>query len=103
MSAWYVASGGYGFEIEEENALKFMRKIQARAGRIIEGAFETTARSALDIELFLRPVNLQLDIFVSDAPLGLVSSPGYNYIKSFRGQASNPEYLNLTSKQIRSH
>lgn len=42
---------------------------------IISGAFETTAGAALDVELFLRPVNLQLDIFLYDALLRLISSP----------------------------
>lgn len=71
-----------------------MRKVQTRAGKIIAGALKTTSGSALDIELFLRPVNLQLDVFLNDALLRLISSPAYITSKAFE---VSPLYHQLTS------
>ena len=103
VSAWYVPSGGHGYKIKEQNTLKYMRKVQARAGKIIAGAFKTTAGAALDIELFLRPVNLQLDIFLNDALLRIVSSPAYPYVRSLRVQPSPPPQSNPSSQQTQAY
>ena len=75
-------------------------RIQVRAGRIIAGAFKTTAGPAL---VFLRTINLQLNIFLNDALLRLVSSPAYEYIRSFREQTTTPSRLNPIKVQIRNH
>lgn len=79
---------------------KALIPIQARAGKIIAGAFKTTSSSALDVKLFLRPVNLQLDVFLYNALLRIASSPAYTYIKSFRNHSSvspdNPQFKHLS-------
>ena len=88
-----VPYGGHGFKGKEDRILALIRRIQARAGKIISRALRTSAGAVLDIEIFLRPVNLQLDIFLHDALLRIVASPAYNYITKCRkkpSQLSNP-------------
>lgn len=85
-SVWFVPSGGFGYKSKELKTLQIMRKIQSRAGKIISGAFKTTAGAALDVELYLRPIDLQLDIFLNNALLRLTSSPSCKHITSFCSQ-----------------
>ena len=65
---------------KKDRTLSLIRRIQARVGKIISGAFRTSVGVALDIELFLRPVNLQLDIFLHDPLFRIFTGPTYKYI-----------------------
>lgn len=78
------------------------RKIQTWARRIIGGPFKTTAGSALSIDPFLHPVNLELDNFPNN-PLLRVLSPVYDYIRSLRGLTTNSEHPNPNPKWISHH
>ncbi len=57
----------------------------------------------MDIELFLRPVNLQLDIFLHDALLRIVTGPTYKYITKFRRTPSQPSNPGATTKETQQH
>ncbi len=84
ISVWLVSSGEHGFKSKKDRTLAFIRRIQARAEKIIPGAFGTSAEAALDIELFLRSVNLQLDLFLHNAFLQIIIGPTYKYITQRR-------------------
>ena len=74
---WFVSSGEHWFKRKEDRTLALIRRINTRAGKIILGTFRTSTGAALDIELFLRPVNLQLDIFLHNALLRIVTGSTY--------------------------
>jgi ribonuclease HI len=57
-SVWYTPYGERGFWGNIRQALD---KIQLEAARIISGAFRATSAPALDVELFLLPMHLQLE------------------------------------------
>lgn len=57
----------------------------------------------MDIELFLRPVNLQLDIFLHDALLRIVTGPTYKYITKCRKTLSESNNPGTTSKKTQQH
>lgn len=103
VSVWFVPSGGHAFKGKEDRTLALIRRIQARAWKIISGAFRTSAGAALDIELFLRPVNLQLDIFLHDALLRIVTGPTYKYITKCRKTLSESNNPGTTSKKAQQH
>ena len=69
-------------------------------GGLISEAFRSSAGAALDIELFLRPVNLQLDIFLHDVLLRIVTGPIYKYITKCRRTPSQPSSPSATTKEI---
>lgn len=83
-SVWYVPNGGYGFKQREGAAVQFMRSVQARAAKIIAVAFRTTSGAALNVELYLLPVQNQMDIALYDFLLRIVTSPTYSLIKCQR-------------------
>ena len=101
VSVWFVPSGGHGFKGKELRTLSLMKRIQSRAGNIISGAFRTSAGVALEVELFLRPINLQLDIFLDDALLRIITSPAYKYIISTRTVQSYPPHSKILQPQQR--
>lgn len=60
--------------------LKSLQTIQRRANRIITGAFKVTSLPALDIETFLLPISLKLDILASESLLQIASGQLYETI-----------------------
>src|SRR3981081_4184939 len=50
-------------------------KIQKRAAIIISGAFRATAAEALDIELYLLPIKMQLEARAEETALRIVTGP----------------------------
>ncbi len=103
VSVWFISSGGHGFKEKEDRTLAWIGRIQARGGKIISGAFRKSAEAALDIELFLRPVNLQLDIFLHDDFLCIVTGPTYKYITKCRWTPSQPSNSGTTTKETQQH
>ncbi len=99
----FLSSGGHWFKKKEDRTLALIRRIQARVGKIIWGAFRTSAGAALNIELFLRPVNLQLDIFLHDALPRIVTGPTYKYITKYRRTPSQPSNSGATTKETQKH
>ncbi len=57
----------------------------------------------MDIELFLRPVNLQLDIFLHDALLRIVTGPTYKYITKCRRTPSQHSNTGAIRKETQQH
>jgi ribonuclease HI len=54
--------------------LNTLQSIQARAARVISGAYRATSRAALDIELFLLPIEQQIWKHNADTVIRLLSS-----------------------------
>lgn len=94
---------GQGFKGKEDCTLALIRQIQVRGRKIILRAFQTTAGAALDIELFLQPVNIQLDIFFHDAPLRIVTNLTYKYITKCPKTTSQPRNVTATTKEMKQH
>ncbi len=99
VSVWFVSSGGHGFKGKKDRILALIGRIPARARKIISGVFRTSAGAALDIELFLQAVNLQLNIFLYDALLRIVTGPIYKYITKFRRTPFQPSNPGATTKE----
>ncbi len=70
----FESSGRNGFKGNKHHTLALIKRIQACTGKIILGAFQTSEGATLNIELFLRPVNFQLDIFLQDVLLRIVTA-----------------------------
>lgn len=81
-SVWYVSNMGYGFKQKKSVTIQFMRGIQTSAARILAGAFRTTLGAALDVELYLLPVQNEIEIAFYDSRFCIVISPTYGLIKS---------------------
>ncbi len=99
----FVWSGKHEFKRKEDRTLALIRRVQARAGKIISGAFRSGAGKALDIELFLGPVNLQLDLFLHDALLRIVTGSTYKYITKCHRKPSQPSNPGATRKKTQQH
>ncbi len=69
-------------------------------GKIISRVFRTSLGEALDIELFLRPVNLQLDKFLHHVFLRIVTGPTYKYMTQCRKQPPKSLNLDAVPKQV---
>jgi hypothetical protein len=54
--------------------LNTLQSIQARAARVISGAYRATSRAALDIESFLLPIEQQIWKHNADTVVRLLSS-----------------------------
>ena len=103
VSVWFVSSRGHRFKGKEDRTLALIRRIEAREEKIISRAFRRSAGAALDIDLFLRPVNLQLDIFLHDAFLRIVTGLTDKYITQCRRTSSQPSNLGATTKETQQH
>ncbi len=103
VSVWYVSSGRHGFKGKEDRILALIRRIQARAEKIISEAFQTSAGAALNIEIFLLPINLQLDIFLHDALLRIGTGSTCKYITKCRRTTSQPSNQGATTKEKYQH
>ncbi len=57
----------------------------------------------MDIELFLRPVNLQLDKFLHDAFFRIVTNSTYKHITKCRRTPSQASNLGATTKETQQH
>jgi hypothetical protein len=68
------------FEPQPKKAIaKQFAKIQKRAAIIISGAFQATAAEALDIELYLLPMKMQLEARAKEAAVRIVTGPAIGY------------------------
>lgn len=77
---WYVPNGGHGFKQKIDATIRFMKGIQARAAKIIVGALKTTSGATLDVELYLLPMQNQIDVALYDSLLCIITSPTFNLI-----------------------
>jgi hypothetical protein len=60
LSAWYCPATGMIPAPQRNRMVKALERIQERAAIVISGAFRGVARDALDVELFLQPIRLQM-------------------------------------------
>ena len=84
-SVWYTPPGEEG---HKRWMLEDFRNIQARALRVVTGAFRATAKSALDIEAYVLPIKQCLEKLTNDTMLRIVATPSY---KSIIGKRSRKQ------------
>jgi hypothetical protein len=71
-SVWYTPRCQPGHTTKMRMTLG---KIQLEAARIIAGAFRATSAAALDVELFLLPIHLQLEKRTQHTTISILTSP----------------------------
>lgn len=74
-SIWYAAVYGHGNKGFQDKMTKTLERIQKRAATLISGTFKTTAGAALEVELYLPPVNLLINKLNSEALIRIMGSP----------------------------
>ncbi|EKV14892.1 Reverse transcriptase, putative [Penicillium digitatum PHI26] len=77
--------------LRERSYVKQFASIQARAACPISGAFKTTAREALDVELHLLPMQQQLDRLVRLAAIRIRTGPAYAIPKTMLRERSKTQ------------
>jgi hypothetical protein len=70
--------------------LNTMQTIQARAARVISGAYRATSRPALDIESFLLPIEQQIWKHNADTVIRLLSSTDIATTSGFQSSTTEP-------------
>jgi hypothetical protein len=61
VSAWYCPAARAMLAGELRRTVNEFTKIQRRAAILISGAFKSTSAAALNVELYLTPVQLLID------------------------------------------
>lgn len=89
-SAWYAPLGLPG---HRKYIPKSLQTMQRRANRIITGAFKVTSLPALDIETFLLPISLKLDILASESLLQIASGQLYETVSNIRPKSAQSKQL----------
>ena len=85
-SVWYTPIGETN---HKRWMLEDLQVIQARALRIVTGAFRATARAALDVEAYMLPIKQRLEKLTNDTMLRIVATPSYKYAIGRRSKAQN--------------
>ena len=85
-SVWYTPIGETN---HKRWMLEDLQVIQARALRVVTGAFRATARAALDVEAYMLPIKQRLEKLTNDTMLRIVATPSYKYVIGRRSKAQN--------------
>ena len=84
-SIWFAqGQAGSGIKTSQTKILQILTKIQKRAAALIAGAFRSTAGTALDIELFIPPVQQQIERLNGLALTRIMGSPVESRIREPR-------------------
>ena len=84
-SVWLaLGSEGSGIKTTQDKILQILTKIQKQAAALIAGAFWSTAGTALDIELFIPPIQQQLEKLNGFALTRIMGSPVESRIREPR-------------------
>ena len=83
-TTWFVPGGRQGFKRQEDFCIQKLAQLQHRAMRLIAGAFRTTAKAALQIELNIAPIKTTLTNTISTAYLRMRESPLWNTLLTLR-------------------
>ena len=59
-SCWYILEGGRGFIKRAKRVYRALVRIQYRALYLITGAFRTTARAELEVDMHTLPIKVAL-------------------------------------------
>jgi hypothetical protein len=70
--------------------LNTLQSIQARAARVISGAYRATSRAALDVESFLLPIEQQIWKHNADTVIRLLSSKNIAATSGFQTSTAQP-------------
>ena len=83
VSAWYVPLTGRG---TAKKVSKRFASLQKRAACLIGGAFKTSSAEALNVELYLPPIRIQMDRIAQETALRLRTGPMYAIPKAMLQQ-----------------
>lgn len=86
-SVWYTPAEKSRTKTTDNKKLRILTAIQKRAAAVITGAFRVTAGSALDIELHLTPISIQLQNANGEALIRIRRSPLFDHIIASRPPA----------------
>ena len=75
--------------VRERGYVKQFASIQSRAACLMSGAFKTTAREALDVELHLLPMQQQLDRLARLTAVRIRTGPRYAVPKTMLKERNN--------------
>jgi len=93
-SIWFAqGQAGSGIKTSQTKILQILTKIQKRAAALIAGAFRSTAGTALDIELFIPPVQQQIEWLNGLALTRIMGSPVESRIMESRTHQNQPHKL----------
>ena len=74
-TTWFVPEGGHGYKTRERLFLAKLGAIQHKALVAVSGAFRTTARAALEVDLNILPIELHLHRTVTASLLRIRATP----------------------------
>ncbi|KAJ5128178.1 hypothetical protein N7448_008957 [Penicillium atrosanguineum] len=69
LAAWWSPASGNMPVAEQSRVVRGFTRIQKRAALMISGAFKSTSDAALDIELFLTPINLLMQQTIEETAI----------------------------------
>lgn len=74
-TAWFSPRGGQVVASTNQKMLAEFAQIQKQAALLISGAFKGTAAAALNIELYILPVHLQLQQIIEETAVRIRTGP----------------------------
>ena len=74
-TAWFSPRGGQIIAAANQKMLTKFAQIQKQAALLISGAFKGTAAAALNIELYILPVHLQLQQMIKETAVRIRTGP----------------------------
>jgi hypothetical protein len=75
LSAWYCPATGMIPAPQRNRMIKALERIQQRAAIIISGSFRGVSREALNVELFLQPIHLQMQQSIEETAIRIMTGP----------------------------
>ena len=86
-TTWFVPDGGLGYKTREDYVLKRLGALQHKALVAVSGAFRTTAKAALEVDLNMLPIELLLYKTITVSLLRIRATPLWQNIKDIRDTA----------------
>jgi hypothetical protein len=74
-SAWYCPATGMMPAKSRNRVVKALERIQERAAVVISGAFQGVSREALNVELFMQPIHLQMQQSIEETAIRILTGP----------------------------
>ena len=86
-SCWYIPEGGRGFIKRAKRVHRVLARVQHRALCLVTGAFRTTARAELEVDMHIPPIKVALYRAVESSLNRIRGSPLYHKILQLRRSA----------------
>ncbi|KAI1531407.1 pol-like protein [Pyrenophora tritici-repentis] len=91
-----------GTVLPQMMTLNTLQSIQARAARVISGAYKATSRAALDVETFLLPIQQQIWKHKANTVVRLLSSKNIAATSGFQTNTAQPTVADKTRRHTSS-